>query len=249
MELHPMRIPDTAPPRAFPDVDAALIEPNGLLALGGDLSVPRLLYAYAHGIFPWYSDDQPILWWSPDPRMVLEPDGLKISRSLRKRIRKAEYQVTSNRCFEQVVQACAAPRGALNGTWILPEMLEAYVELHELGHAHSIECWFDGELVGGLYGVAIGQVFFGESMFSKRVDASKVALEHLCRSGYQLIDCQLPSDHLTSLGASPIPRKQFCARLVALCQLPSPKSSHEPRSDSNALGVTALPGGRTQSLS
>ena len=205
--------------------DVALIEPNGLLALGGDLSAPRLLYAYAHGIFPWYSAGQPILWWSPDPRMVLEPEHLKIARSLRKRIRKGEYEVTTNRCFKQVVQACAAPRGAGNGTWIVAEMLAAYLTLHELGHAHSIECWFDGKLVGGLYGVAIGQVFFGESMFSRRVDASKVALERLCRAGYRLIDCQLPSKHLASLGALPVPRKQFCARLNELCQQLAPPPS------------------------
>ena len=180
MGMHPMWIPDSAPARAFPDVDVALVEPNGLLALGGDLSAPRLMYAYAHGIFPWYSEDQPILWWSPDPRMVLEPDELRISRSLRKRIRRGEYRITQDHCFEQVVQACAAPRAPGNGTWILPEMLAAYVNLHHLGHAHSIECWFENQLVGGLYGIAIGRVFFGESMFSRRVDASKVALAHLC---------------------------------------------------------------------
>lgn len=222
MGLHPLWIPDSAPPRAFPDVDVALQEPNGLLALGGDLSAPRLMYAYAHGIFPWYSEDQPILWWSPDPRMVLEPADLKISRSLRKRLRQNEYKVTRNRCFKRVVEACAAPRSRDNGTWILPEMLSAYVHLHQLGHAHSIETWFDGELIGGLYGVAIGEVFFGESMFSRRTDASKVALAHLCASGHQLIDCQLPSEHLSSLGASPLSRKEFCGRLDELCQRPAP---------------------------
>lgn len=241
MGLHPLWIPASAPPRAFPDVEVALIEPNGLLAIGGDLSAPRLLYAYAHGIFPWYSEDQPILWWSPDPRMVLEPERLKISRSLHKRIRKGEYEITSNRCFKRVVQACAAPRSAANGTWIVPEMLAAYVRLHEQGHAHSIECWFDGTLVGGLYGIAIGQVFFGESMFSVRVDASKVALERLCRAGYQMIDCQLPSEHLRSLGAATMPRRRFCSRLDLLCQqMPPPLSfglqrtgEDEANSDSN----------------
>ena len=217
MGLHPLWIPESAPAQAFPDVDVALLEPNGLLALGGDLSVSRLLYAYAHGIFPWYSEDQPILWWSPDPRMVIEPHGLKVSRSLRKRIRQREYEITRNRCFEQVVEACAAPRSSGNGTWILPEMQQAYVQLHQLGHAHSIECWFDGDLVGGLYGVAIGRVFFGESMFSRRVDASKVALAHLCALGYALIDCQLPSEHLVSMGAVLLSRTQFCLRLDELC--------------------------------
>ena len=222
MGIHPLWIPDSAPPRAFPDVDVALLEPNGLLALGGDLSAPRLLYAYAHGIFPWYSEEQPIMWWSPDPRMVLEPANLKVSRSLRKRIRSGHYQVTHDRCFEQVVRACAAPRAASSGTWILPEMCAAYVNLHNLGHAHSVECWSGEELVGGLYGVAIGQAFFGESMFSRRADASKVALTHLCAAGYQLIDCQLPSEHLASLGAGLIPRAQFCARIDDLCRQPEP---------------------------
>ena len=234
MGMHPLWIPDRAPARAFPDVDVALQEPNGLLALGGDLSAPRLLYAYAHGIFPWYSEDQPILWWSPDPRMVLDPHGLKVSRSLRKRIRRAEYRITRDRCFKRVVEACAAPRASDNGTWILPEMLTAYVNLHALGHAHSIECWFAGELVGGLYGVAIGKVFFGESMFSSRVDASKVALAHLCASGYELIDCQLPSEHLASLGAYPLSRAEFCARLNDLCRQSLPARGDHGDGDGGA---------------
>lgn len=222
MALYPMWIPDSAPPRAFPDVCVALEEPNGLLALGGDLRPERLLYAYAHGIFPWYSDGQPILWWSPDPRMVLEPARLHLSRSLSRRLRRGGYRVTWNSCFRRVVQACAAPRARQSGTWILPEMLQAYTRLHRLGHAHSIECWKDGELAGGLYGVAIGRVFFGESMFSALPDASKVALVHLCAAGYALIDCQLPSDHLARLGARTMSRCSFCAALQRLCAQPAP---------------------------
>jgi len=222
MALHPLWIPDTAPPRAFPDVDVALEEPNGLLALGGDLTPERLLYAYAHGIFPWYSDDQPILWWSPDPRMVLEPSQMRISRSLRRRLRRGDYTVTMNQVFRRVVNGCAAPRASQTGTWIVPEMVDAYSRLHELGHAHSVECWHDGTLVGGLYGVAIGRVFFGESMFSLLPDASKVALAHLCRLDFALIDCQLPSEHLARLGARTLPRKAFCARVASLCQEPLP---------------------------
>jgi leucyl/phenylalanyl-tRNA--protein transferase len=217
MGLHPLWIPESAPPRAFPDVDCALEEPNGLLALGGDLRPERLLYAYAHGIFPWYSDGQPILWWSPDPRMVLFPARLRVSRSLRKRLRRGDYEITANRCFREVVRACAAPRSSQTGTWILPEMLHAYVRLHELGHAHSIECWHEGRLVGGLYGVGVGRVFFGESMFSACPDASKVALATLCRRDYALIDCQLPSAHLARLGAQPIPRREFCSLLDRWC--------------------------------
>ncbi len=222
MPLHPLWIPDSAPPRAFPDVDVALEEPNGLLAMGGDLAPERLLYAYAHGIFPWYSEGQPILWWSPDPRMVLQPSSLRVSRTLRRRLRRGDYPVTVNRCFARVVRSCAAPRSRQSGTWILPEMMRAYVRLHELGHAHSVECWRDGQLVGGLYGVAIGAVFFGESMFSAMSDASKVALAHLCRFGFRLIDCQLPSAHLARLGAKPVRRADFCQALTRLCTLAGP---------------------------
>ena len=217
MALHPLWIPESAPPRAFPDVEVALEEPNGLLALGGDLRPERLLYAYSHGIFPWYSDGQPILWWSPDPRMVLYPSRLHVSRSLRKRLRRGDYTLTRNCCFREVVRACAAPRSTQSGTWIVPEMLQAYVRLHELGHAHSMECWLDGRLVGGLYGVAIGRVFFGESMFSAAPDASKVALAALCREDFALIDCQLASDHLARLGAVEIPRREFCSLLDRWC--------------------------------
>lgn len=208
----------------FPPADLA--SPEGLLAVGGDLRAERLLEAYRHGIFPWYNDDQPILWWSPDPRAVLFPDKLKISRSLRKTIRHNEFTVTLDTRFRDVMQACAGPRPQypLGGTWITPEMLDAYVRLHELGFAHSVETWQDDKLVGGLYGVALGGVFFGESMFSHATDASKVALATLVRQlqawAFQLIDCQLPTPHLFSLGAEEIRRREFLERLAAGLALP-----------------------------
>ncbi|HYN77206.1 MAG TPA: leucyl/phenylalanyl-tRNA--protein transferase [Lamprocystis sp. (in: g-proteobacteria)] len=201
----------------FPDVRQALRHPNGLLAAGGDLSPQRLVRAYRHGIFPWFSDDDPILWWSPDPRTVLFPDRLRCSRSLRKRLRQRPFGVTLDRDFAAVIQACAAPRDGAHGTWILPEMVAAYSTLHRLGIAHSVEVWDAGRLVGGLYGVACGQTFFGESMFSRVTDASKVALVHLCRElvdrGFRLIDCQMRTAHLSSLGAVELPRDQFVAWL------------------------------------
>jgi leucyl/phenylalanyl-tRNA--protein transferase len=228
MALHPLWIPESAPPRAFPDVDVALEEPNGLLALGGDLRPERLLYAYAHGIFPWYSEGQPILWWSPDPRMVLEPGTLKISRSLRRRLRRGDYRVTADRTFRRVMEGCAAPRARQSGTWIVPDMMDAYTRLHALGHAHSIECWQGDRLAGGLYGVAIGRVFFGESMFSAAPDASKVALAHLCGLGFELVDCQLPSEHLARLGARCMSRARFCHALERLCERPGPAFTIAP---------------------
>ena len=209
MTLQPIWITEDAPVHAFPDVDYAMIQPNGLLAVGGDLSPARLLHAYQRGIFPWFSEAQPILWWAPDPRAVLLPGGLKISRSLKKTLRRGEFEVSFNRVFARVIQACASPRAHQNDTWITNDMIDAYCELHARGFAHSVECWKDGQLVGGLYGVAIGKVFFGESMFSRVSDASKVALVTLCQSGYELIDCQLPSDHLKRMGASEIPRADF----------------------------------------
>jgi leucyl/phenylalanyl-tRNA--protein transferase len=209
MTLQPIWITEDAPTHAFPDVDNAMIQPNGLLAVGGDLSPARLLHAYQRGIFPWFSDGQPILWWAPDPRAALFPRAIKISRSLRKTLRREVFQVSFDRAFPQVIQACAAPRGQQNDTWITSRMIDAYCELHSHGFAHSVECWKDGHLAGGLYGVAIGKVFFGESMFSRVSDASKVALAALCRSGYELIDCQLPSDHLKRMGAIDLPRRQF----------------------------------------
>ena len=205
----------------FPDVELALREPDGLLAVGGDLSVERLVAAYQHGIFPWYSEGQPVLWWSPDPRMVLKPSEIKVSRSLAKTIRKQDLKVTFDQSFREVITACSKPRIEKDllesGTWILDDMIEAYVKLHEAGYAHSVECWQGNKLVGGLYGLAIGKVFFGESMFSHVSDASKIAfvtLSHqLQQWGFKLIDCQVYTSHLESLGASMIPRKQFITLL------------------------------------
>lgn len=204
----------------FPPVTQALRRPNGLLAAGGDLSPPRLLEAYRHGIFPWFSEDEPILWWSPDPRMVLFPDEFKTSHSLRKTLRKGRHVVRFDSAFEQVMRACAAPRQGASGTWIHEEMIAAYCELHRMGYAHSVETWLDGELIGGLYGVALGRMFYGESMFSRRTDASKIALAHLAaqleRWNFGMIDCQMNTPHLASLGAREIPRKEFIARLQEL---------------------------------
>jgi leucyl/phenylalanyl-tRNA--protein transferase len=205
----------------FPDVSLALREPDGLLAVGGDLTRERVLSAYRRGIFPWYSENQPILWWSPDPRTVLFPARLKISRSLRKRLRQAHFRVSMDEAFEQVIAACAAPRPGSSGTWITQEMAEAYQGLHQSGYAHSVECWLDGQLAGGLYGVAIGRVFFGESMFSRVSDASKVAFAWLVSQlkdwGFGLVDCQVYSAHLASLGAEEIPRAEFVKYLNILC--------------------------------
>lgn len=206
----------------FPALETALTEPNGLLAAGGDLSPQRLLAAYRRGIFPWYSAGDPILWWSPDPRMVLHPDEFKISRSLAKTLRNAEFEVRLDTSFADVVRACASvPRHGQPGTWITGEMQAAYCELHLRGHAHSVETWIDGQLAGGLYGVAVGRAFYGESMFSQARDASKIALAHLCaylkRRGFGIIDCQMETRHLASLGARPILRRDFAARLDELC--------------------------------
>ena len=206
----------------FPDVENALAEPNGLLAVGGDLSPQRILKAYQHGIFPWFSDDQPILWWSPDPRMVLYPDKLQISRSLKKAARKEALIITFDQAFTKVITACAQPRTKQKETWITAEMIQAYVNLHNLGHAHSFEAWKNGQLVGGLYGIAIGKVFFGESMFSLISNASKIAFIHAVQQlktwDYQLVDCQVTSEHLQSFGAENIARYQFSAQLKILTQ-------------------------------
>jgi leucyl/phenylalanyl-tRNA--protein transferase len=216
---------DSDPYSDFPDVMLAEVEPNGLLAVGGDLSPIRLIKAYRHGIFPWFSDDEPILWWSPDPRTILLPDKIKVSRSLRKRLRNGGFRVTYDRAFQQVIQACAKPRNGSPGTWLVPKMILAYLELHHLGMAHSVEVWQQERLVGGLYGVVIGSVFYGESMFSRVSDSSKVALVHLCRTlmalEFKLIDCQVYTKHLISLGAEEIPRKQFCHHLDSWCTLPA----------------------------
>lgn len=208
---------DDKPAAPFPDVSLAEREPNGLLAVGGDLSPERLINAYVQGIFPWFSEDEPILWWSPDPRTVLFPERIKISKSLRKTLKKRRLKVSFDQDFSAVIKGCAAPRENSPGTWLLPEMIDAYHQQHALGLAHSVEVWQDEELVGGLYGMAIGGVFFGESMFSLVPDSSKIALVHLSRSlsqwGYRMIDCQVYTQHLASLGAEEIPRLQFCRNL------------------------------------
>lgn len=201
----------------FPNPSRAV--PGGLLAVGGDLSPERLILAYANGIFPWYSEHEPILWWSPDPRLVLFPDEIRISSSLRRVIRKGIFTVTVNRAFREVIEACAGVRTASGEeTWITREMIEAYVRLHELGYAHSVESWYDGELAGGLYGVVLGRTFFGESMFTLKTDASKVAFVYLVdlvrRLGFHFIDCQTTTAHLMRFGAREISRREFLGRLV-----------------------------------
>jgi leucyl/phenylalanyl-tRNA---protein transferase len=204
-------------PEWFPPLEQALEEPAGLLAAGGDLSPERLLAAYRRGIFPWYSPGQPVLWWSPDPRAVLFPEEFHCSRSLARTLASARFSLSCDKDFAGVIDGCAAPRAASPGTWITSEMRAAYLRLHQLGRAHSIEAWQSGSLAGGLYGVRLGGVFFGESMFSRVRDASKVALAHLVamcmRTNVAVIDCQLPSRHLASLGARAIPRRQFTSLL------------------------------------
>jgi leucyl/phenylalanyl-tRNA--protein transferase len=208
------------PSDPFPPVDTALTEPNGLLAAGGGLTPERLLDAYARGIFPWSADDEPMLWWSPDPRMVLFVDELRVSRSLRRRIRAREFRVTADAAFDQVVAGCATPRRDADGTWITGEIADAYTALHRRGYAHSIETWAGDALAGGLYGVTIGKMFYGESMFARASDASKIALSFLVRQlarwGFEMIDCQMSTTHLASLGAREIPRREFLARLGPL---------------------------------
>ena len=210
----------------FPDPATALKNPNGLLAVGGDLQPMRLLQAYQRGIFPWFDDDQPPLWWTPDPRMVLFPRELHISHSLHKAIRNSTFVLTSDQAFAQVVAACAAPRKASQGTWITGEIQSAYMRLHELGFAHSIEIWDNGSLAGGLYGLALGSVFFGESMFSRKSNASKIAFVHavktLATAGVELIDCQVANPHLESLGARTIPRTEFMRFLPSCVEVPKP---------------------------
>jgi len=205
----------------FPEVDLALKDPNGLLAVGGDLKPKRLLAGYKLGIFPWYSSGEPIFWWSPDPRIIIIPNELKVSRSLTKSIRNKGYKVTYDQAFEQVLQGCAN-RITSEGTWITARMAHAYKELFKLGHAHSIETWHEDQLIGGLYGVTIGKIFFGESMFSLKADASKVALANLCKklseSNYSLLDCQVPSQHLMKLGGKFIPRAEFVQIIAAECE-------------------------------
>ncbi|MGA7801893.1 MAG: leucyl/phenylalanyl-tRNA--protein transferase [Gammaproteobacteria bacterium] len=217
---------DTESP--FPDVELALRDPDGLLAVGGNLSPQRLLEAYRNAIFPWYTEGQPILWWAPDPRAVLFPEQLKVSRSLRKTVRKGLFRITLDHAFEAVIHGCAGPRQDADGTWITTDMQYAYSLLHQQGHAHSVEAWRDDQLVGGLYGVALGRVFFGESMFSRVPDASKVAFVHLVRQlqcwGFGVIDCQMHTPHLARFGAVDIPRRQFLKMLRTHCDQPTPDS-------------------------
>ncbi|BAN35670.1 leucyl/phenylalanyl-tRNA--protein transferase [Sulfuricella denitrificans skB26] len=208
----------------FPPLSSALREPNGLLAAGGDLSPQRLIEAYSRGIFPWFNPGEPILWWSPDPRMVLFPGELKVSRSLRKTLKNQTCEIRIDTAFRQVMQACAAPRDGHSGTWISPAMVAAYTELHRQGLAHSVETWMNGKLVGGLYGISLGRMFYGESMFSLATDASKIAFVHLVRQldswGYGMIDCQMKTAHLASLGAREIPRAEFSQKLTELVNFP-----------------------------
>lgn len=217
------------PNQDFPALTQALRDPDGLLAVGGCLSTKRLLAAYRHGIFPWYNPGEPILWWSPDPRLVLFPDKLYVSRSLRKTKNKNIFSITFDQAFGTVINACAEPRKDTAGTWISHEIKQAYMELHRLGLAHSAEAWFDGELVGGLYGIALGQVFFGESMFHTKTDASKVVfatlVEQLKCWHFQLIDCQVHTSHLESLGAEEIERTYFAELLGHYCDRPAHPSA------------------------
>jgi len=208
---------------AFPPVELALSEPNGLLCAGGDLTPQRLISAYSQGIFPWYAKGEPILWWSPDPRMVLVPSEFKLSRSLLRTLRAGHYQIRLDSDFPSVIRACAkVKRKDQAGTWITSEMQAAYVTLHELGYAHSVETWVDDVLVGGLYGLAIGRMFYGESMFSQVSNASKIAIAHLTHfldaRDFGMIDCQMNTPHLASLGAREIPRRDFMTRLQELTE-------------------------------
>jgi leucyl/phenylalanyl-tRNA--protein transferase len=224
-------IPWLNPATGFPDTALARKEPDGLLCAGGDLEPANIIEAYSRGIFPWFSDDQPILWWSQDPRMVLFPPEFKVSKSLAKTVKSAKFEIRFDTAFADVIAGCAAPRGLDGGTWIVQEMQEAYIRLHRMGVAHSVESWLPrddgadrgGELIGGLYGIALGRMFFGESMFTRATDASKVALvalvEKLRRDGFELIDCQQQTRHLASFGARPIPRQDFVQRLKELIDL------------------------------
>jgi leucyl/phenylalanyl-tRNA--protein transferase len=222
-------IPFLHPDDPFPPIDFALSDPNGLLAAGADLSPARLIDAYTRGIFPWFGEEDPVLWWSPDPRMVLYGGELRVSRSLRRVIRSGRFRVTLDTAFAAVMAGCAEPRPGQDGTWITPEMTAAYTRLAALGHAHSVEAWVDDSLAGGLYGVALGRMFFGESMFARVTDASKVAFVHLVRQlerwGMPMLDCQMSTPHLASLGAREVPRDVFTRevrRLVSQPEVPAP---------------------------
>jgi leucyl/phenylalanyl-tRNA--protein transferase len=224
---------DDDPGAPFPATREALDSPNGLLAWGGDLSPRRLLSAYRAGIFPWYSEGQPILWWSPAPRCVILPPEVHLSRRTRRRYNTGVYRLSADTAFEQVVSGCAGPRDYDRGTWITDDLREAFARLHDMGYAHSVEVWQDGALVGGIYGLAIGSAFFGESMFRRSVDASKIALVALCRLlvewGYGLLDCQVGNPHLFRMGAVEMDRAEFEYRLNALVEAPR-ESSVESRS-------------------
>jgi len=229
----------------FPPPELALQHPNGLLAAGGDLSPERLLDAYAQGIFPWFGREDPLLWWSPDPRMVLYVRELRVSRSLRKTIRARRFRITTDTAFEAVISGCAEPRPGQEGTWITPEMHAAYCRLAEMGYAHSVEAWLGDRLVGGLYGVAIGRMFFGESMFTRVSDASKVAFVHIVaqfrRWEMPLIDCQMPTSHLASFGAREIPRAEFLDQVAELVRQPGPPSPWRLDADlPEALGTMSI---------
>ena len=230
---------DPLAPTLFPDPRNALTEPNGLLAFGGDLSPQRLVAAYARGIFPWYSEGDPLLWWSPDPRCVFATDAVHRSHSLAKFLRKSTWQWSMDQAFEDVVRACAAPREDQQGTWITPDMITAYTNLHLLGYAHSLEVWDDDVLVGGLYGVAVGRMFSAESMFSRRTNASKVALQALAKTlrerSFPLIDAQVPNPHLLRMGAHEMPRAQFLAALARLPAEPVPQGWSRARSPARML--------------
>ncbi len=228
MSDNPLPIPwldehdETTP---LPDPETALSEPNGLLAIGASLSTQRLEAAYRAGIFPWFSEGEPILWWSPDPRAIIQPAHFHIARSLRRALRRNDYSVSWDCAFEQVLQGCAEPRADQLGTWITPAMQQAYIALHQAGLAHSLEIWRDEQLIGGVYGVSLGGAFFGESMFSRAPNASKMALAWLCRQinawGFHLLDCQMPTEHLLSLGAECMPRKRFLLALAASQRQPT----------------------------
>ncbi len=210
----------------FPSIDQALDEPNGLLAIGGDLSKERLLLAYRRGIFPWYCANEPILWWSPDPRLIIRPAKIKISKSLKKLWKQKKYKITIDQAFKQVIKKCQTPRQSQKDTWITQDMLNAYTDLHNEGYAHSVEIWESNNLVGGLYGVALGRAFFGESMFSEKPNTSKLALVALARQlamwHFELIDCQVSSDHLRSMGGIEISRQKFASLLARSVEYRSP---------------------------
>ena len=233
-------IPWLRPDAPFPPIETALAEPNGLLAASGDLTPERLLDAYRSGIFPWYSSGQPVLWWSPDPRMVLFVEDFRVVRSLRKRLKQQRLEIRADTAFRAVIESCAkVSRPGQAGTWITPAVMDSYASLHDAGYAHSVEAWRDGRLVGGLYGVAIGRMFFGESMFAREPDASKIALVHLVAilrvRGFPLVDCQQETAHLASFGARPIGRRAFAEHVAALVHSVAPDGPWSPVSSSDLL--------------